>query len=61
MRIAVGSDDVYHVSKVIVEHFRSRRHEVEELGALRSGNLSPGLMAPGRSPGESWRGSRIMG
>jgi ribose 5-phosphate isomerase B len=41
MRIAVGSDDVYHVSKVIVEHLRSRRHEVEELGALRSGKLEP--------------------
>ncbi|MEM1655084.1 MAG: RpiB/LacA/LacB family sugar-phosphate isomerase [Nitrososphaerota archaeon] len=41
MRIAVGSDDVYHVAKVIVEYLRSRGHEVEELGALRSGRLEP--------------------
>lgn len=41
MRIAVGSDDVYHVAKVVVEHLRSRGHEVEEIGALRSGRLEP--------------------
>ncbi len=41
MRIAVGSDDVYHVARVVVEHLRSRGHEVEELGALRSGRLEP--------------------
>ncbi|MCF3653381.1 MAG: RpiB/LacA/LacB family sugar-phosphate isomerase [Aigarchaeota archaeon] len=41
MRIAVGSDDIYHVARVIVEHLRSRGHEVEELGALRSGRLEP--------------------
>lgn len=41
MRIAVGSDDVYHVAMVVVEHLRSRGHEVEELGALRSGRLEP--------------------
>jgi len=41
MRIVVGSDDVYHVARVVVEHLRSRGHEVEELGALRSGRLEP--------------------
>ncbi len=41
MRISVGSDDVYHVARVVVEHLRSRGHEVEELGALRSGKLEP--------------------
>jgi ribose 5-phosphate isomerase B len=41
MRIAVGSDDMYHVARVVVEHLRSRGHEVEELGALRSGRLEP--------------------
>lgn len=41
MRIAVGSDDVYHVAKVVVEYLRSKGHEVEELGALRSGKLEP--------------------
>jgi len=41
MRIAVGSDDVYHVSRVVVSYLRSKGHVVEELGALRSGKLEP--------------------
>ena len=41
MRIAVGSDDIYHVARVVIEYLRSRGHEVEELGALRSGRLEP--------------------
>jgi ribose 5-phosphate isomerase B len=41
MRVVVGSDDVYHVARVVIEYLRSRGHEVEELGALRSGRLEP--------------------
>lgn len=41
MKIAVGSDDVYHVSRVVVGYLKSKGHKVEELGALRSGKLEP--------------------
>lgn len=41
MRIAVGSDDVYQVSKSVVSYLKSKGHVIEELGALRSGRLEP--------------------
>lgn len=41
MKIAVGSDDVYHVSRVVVGYLKSKGHKVEELGALKSGKLEP--------------------
>lgn len=41
MRIAIGSDDVYHVSRFVVSYLKSKGHVVEELGALRSGRLEP--------------------
>ena len=31
MRIAVGSDDVYHLSKFVVSYLRSKGHVVEEI------------------------------
>ncbi len=41
MKVAVGSDDTYHVAKVVIEHLKSKGYEVEEIGALRSGKLEP--------------------
>ena len=41
MRIAVGSDDVYHVAKVVASYLKSKGYIVQELGALKSGKLEP--------------------
>ena len=41
MKVAVGSDDTYYISKFIVEFLRKKGFEVKTYGALSTGKLEP--------------------
>ncbi len=40
-KVAVGSDDLYPVSKFVVEYLRGKGFEVETYGALKTGKYEP--------------------
>lgn len=41
MKIAIGSDDVYHIAKFIYEYLKKRGFDLIPIGALKTGKLEP--------------------